>query len=122
MSARFITSSPKIIVITSLASFAMPAFAAPPSLFYSLLSLQHKQETCMKRAHATVATEVAGKLDKRADNISLVNDDFNIGVHCRRTGNNTSFATIVVAHRASFNEARGVALNIRRGMETGINE
>ena len=76
----------------------------------------------MKRAHATLATEVSGKLDKRADNVSLVNDDFNIGVHCRKTGSNTSFATIVVAHRASFNEAKGVALNIRRGMETGINE
>jgi hypothetical protein len=102
--------------------FAVPAFSAPPSLFYSLLSLKHSQETCMKRAHATVATEVAGKLDKRADNISLINDDFNIGVHCRKTGNNTSFATIVVAHRASIKEAQGVALNIRRGMETGINE
>jgi hypothetical protein len=122
MSGRFIAASLKMLFISSLASFATPAFAAPPSLFYSLLSLKHSQETCMKRAHATVATEVSGKLDKRADNVSLVNDDFNIGVHCRKTGNNTSFATIVVAHRASFNEAKGLALNIRRGMETGINE
>jgi rhodanese-related sulfurtransferase len=99
------------------------AFAAPPSLFYSLLPLNHSQETCMKRAHATVASEIkGGRIDKRADNISLVNDDFNIGVHCRKTGSNKSFATIVVAHRASFNEAKGVALNIRGGMETGINE
>ncbi len=112
----------KVLPIALLASFALPAFAAPPSLFYSLLPLNHSQETCMKRAHATVASEVSGKIDKRADNVSLVNDDFNIGVHCRATGNNKSFVTIVVAHRASFNEAKGVALNIRRGMETGINE
>lgn len=104
-------------------SLALPAFAAPPSLFYSLLPLNHSQETCMKRAHATVASEIKdGKLDKRADNVSLVNDDFNIGVHCRNTGKNKSFVTIVVAHRASFKEANGVAMNIRRGMETGINE
>jgi hypothetical protein len=76
----------------------------------------------MKRAQATLASEVAGKIDKRADNFSLVNDNFNIGVHCRSTGKNKSFATIVVAHRTSFTEARGVALNIRRGLETGINE
>lgn len=77
----------------------------------------------MKRAYATVASEIkGGKIDKRADNVSLVNDDFNIGVHCRNTGKNKSFATIVVAHRATFDEAKGVALNIRRGMETGINE
>jgi hypothetical protein len=96
--------------------------AAPPSLFYSLLPLNHGQGTCMKRAYATVASEVSGKIDRSADNVSLVNDDFNIGVHCRATGNNSSFATIVVAHRTSFNEAKGVALNIRRGMETGVNE
>jgi hypothetical protein len=98
------------------------AFAEPPSLFYSLLPLKRSQETCMKRAHAAGATEVKGKLDKRPDNISLVNDDFNIGVHCRKTGNDSSFVTIVVVHRSSFNEAKGVALNIRAGMEKGIFE
>ena len=76
----------------------------------------------MKRAYATVASEIRGQIAKRADNVSLLNDDFNIGVHCRATGNNRSFATIVVAHRTSFNEAKGVALNIRGGRETGINE
>src|SRR5262245_31275142 len=71
--------------------FALPLSAAPPSLFYSLLPLKHSQATCMKRAFATVASEVSGKIDKRGDNVSLVNDDFNIGVHCRDTGKNTSF-------------------------------
>lgn len=113
----------KCLVLAWVLSSAPRAFAAPPSLFYSLLPLKHNHETCMKRAHATVASEVkGGKLDKRADNVSLVNDDFNIAVHCRDTGKNKSFATIVVAHRSSFDEAKGVALNIRRGMETGINE
>jgi hypothetical protein len=111
------------VSIALLASFSVPAFAAPPSLFYSLLPLNHSQETCMRRAHATVASEIkGGKIEKRADNISLVSDDFNIGVHCRDTGKNKSFVTIVVAHRTSFDEAKGVALNIRGGMETGINE
>jgi hypothetical protein len=111
-----------LLSVVLLASLARPAFAAPPGLFYSLLPLNHSQETCMKRALATISSEVkGGKLDKRVDNVSLVNDDFNIGVHCRDTGKNKSFATIVVAHRSSFDEARGVALNIRRGMETGIN-
>jgi hypothetical protein len=122
MLAQAISPKLKVLPIALLMSFALPAFAAPPALFYSLLPLKHSQETCMKRAHATLASEVSGKIDKHADNISLVNDDFNIGVHCRSTGNKTSFATIVVAHRTSFNEAKGVALNIRRGMETGINE
>jgi hypothetical protein len=111
-----------LLPIALLIMFALPLSAAPPSLFYSLLSLKHSQDTCMKRAFATVASEVSGKIDRRADNVSLVNDDFNIGVHCRDMGKNTSFATIVVAHRTSFDEAKGVALNIRRGIETGINE
>jgi hypothetical protein len=112
-----------LLPVALLASFAIPVFAAPPSLFYSLLPLNHSQETCMKRAHGAVASEIkGGKIDKRADNISLVSDDFNIGVHCRDTGKNKSFVTIVVAHRTSFNGAKGVALNIRAGMETGIFE
>jgi len=111
-----------LLPIALLIMFALPLSAAPPSLFYSLLSLKHSQDTCMNRAFATVASEVSGKIDRRADNVSLVNDDFNIGVHCRNISKNTSFATIVVAHRTSFDEAKGVALNIRRGIETGINE
>jgi hypothetical protein len=105
----------------SLATTAI-AVAAPPSLFYSLLPLHKSQAACLKRATAVVGSEVSGKIDVRSDNVSLVNDDFNIGVHCRATGANDSYVTIVVAHRASFNEARGVALNIRRGMETGVIE
>ena len=101
---------------------ATGALAAPPSLFYSLLALDHDRDTCMKRAFASLASEISGTIERRTDNVSLVNDDFNIGVHCRTTGADKSFATIVVAHRASFKEARGVALNIRRGMETGIIE
>ena len=122
MSARTRSLKVTLLPVALLISFALPLSAAPPSLFYSLLPLKHSQATCMKRAYATLASEVSGKIDKRADNVSLVNNDFNIGVHCRDTGKTTSFATIVVAHRTSFDEARGVALNIRRGMETGINE
>lgn len=98
------------------------AAAAAPALFYSLLPVHQKQATCLKRAHAVVASEVSGKLEVRSDNVSLVNEDFNIGVHCRATGSNDSYVTIVVAHRTSFTEARGVALNIRKGMETGVVE
>ena len=119
---RIAHSGVTLLPLVLLGVLAIPSFAAPPSLFYSLLPLNHNQETCMKRAYATVASEISGKIDQRADNISLVNDDFNIGVHCRATGSKTSYATIVVAHRASFNEAKGVALNIRRGMQTGVNE
>jgi hypothetical protein len=50
------------------------------------------------------------------------NSSSTIGVHCRKTGKDSSFVTIVVAHRSSFNEAKGVALNIRAGMEKGIFE
>jgi len=96
--------------------------ATPPSLFYSLLELDRDQKSCMTRAHAAVASEVSGTIERRTDNVSLVNEDFNIGVHCRATGKKKSFATIVVAHRTSFDEAKGVALNIRRGMETGLFE
>jgi hypothetical protein len=122
MFARVKLHNVRLFLSALLALLVIPSFAAPPSLFYSLLSLNRDQETCMKRAYATVASEVSGKISKRADNVSLVNDDFNIGVHCRDTGKNKSFATIVVAHQSSFDEAKGVALNIRRGMETGINE
>ena len=67
------------------------AESSPPSLFYSLLSLDRSK-------------------------------DYNVAVHCRKSGANTTFVTIMVAHRSSFNEAKGLALNIRRGMETGLFE
>jgi hypothetical protein len=98
------------------------AQGAPPALFYSLLSLNHGKEESLKRAQAAVASEVSGKLMKRADDVALVNPDFNLAVHCRATGSKTCFVTIIVAHRSSFPEAKGLALNIRRGMETGIYE
>jgi hypothetical protein len=110
------------IALLALLAGATGASATPPSLFYSLLALNRDQATCMRRAYASLASQVSGKIDRRTDNISLVNDDFNIGVHCRDTGKGRSFATIVVAHSSSFKEAKGVALNIRRGMETGIVE
>jgi hypothetical protein len=85
--------------------------------------VNHSKADCLKRAQAAVASEVAGgKLMKRSDDVALVNQDFNLVVHCRATGSNTCFVTIIVAHRSSFPEAKGLALNIRRGMETGIFE
>jgi hypothetical protein len=98
------------------------AQGASPALFYSLLSLNRSKAECLQRAHAAVASEVSGKLMKRSDDVALVNQDFNLAVHCRATGSNTCFVTIIVAHRSSFPEAKGLALNIRRGMETGIFE
>jgi hypothetical protein len=98
------------------------AAGAPPALFYSLLTLNHSKEESLKRAQTAVASEVSGKLMKRADDVALVNPDFNLAVHCRATGSKTCFVTIIVAHRSSFPEAKGLALNIRRGMETGIFE
>jgi hypothetical protein len=65
---------------------------------------------------------VAGKLMKRSDDVALVNEEYNLAVHCRATGNNTCFVTIIVAHKSNFPKAKGLALNIRRGMETGIFE
>ncbi len=50
---------------------------------------------------------------KRSDDVALVNEDFKLVVHCRTTGSNTCFVTIIVAHRSSFPEAKGLALNIR---------
>jgi hypothetical protein len=112
-----------LLSVFSIALFcAVEAEGAPPALFYSLLSLNHSKADCLKRAQAAVASEVAGKLMKRSDDVALVNQDFNLVVHCRATGGNTCFVTIIVAHRSSFPEAKGLALNIRRGMETGIFE
>ena len=57
---------------------------------------------------------------KRSDDVALVNEEYNLAVHCRKIDSKKTFVTIIVAHNASFNEAKGLALNIRRGMETGI--
>ena len=113
-----------LFVILSFYSVAKITLAegSPPSLFYSFLSIKHGKDACLKRAHAAVASEVAGKIMKRTDDVALVSDEYNLSVHCRKTSASTSFVTIVVAHRSSFNEAKGLALNIRRGMETGLFE
>lgn len=115
----------RFIIIICAILFAIPikpAESASPSLFYSLLPLNHGKKDCLNRAYATVASEVSGQILKRADDVALVNSDFNLAVHCRRTGNKTSFVTIIVTHRSSFKEAKGLALNIRHGMETGLLE
>ncbi len=49
--------------------------AAPPSLFYSLLTLNLSKEDSLKRAYAAVASEVQGKLMKRSDDVALVNEE-----------------------------------------------
>ena len=118
-------TSPRLLMIICAMLFVIPikpAESASPSLFYSLLPLNHGKRDCLNRAYATVASEVSGQILKRADDVALVNSDFNLAVHCRRTGNKTSFVTIIVTHRASFKEAKGLALNIRHGMETGVLE
>lgn len=96
-----------------------PAISASPSLFYSMLPLNYSKKDCLNRAYATVASEVTGQILQRADDVALVNSEINLAVHCRRTGSKTSFVTIIVTHRSNFKEAKGLALNIRHGMETG---
>ena len=98
------------------------AEAAPPSLFYSFLPLNMSKEDSLKRAYAAVSSEVKGKVMKRPDDVALVNEEYNLAVHCRKIDEKKTFVTIIVAHNTNFNEAKGLALNIRRGMETGIFE
>jgi hypothetical protein len=98
------------------------AEAAPPSLWYSTLNLNLTKEDALKRAYAAVASEVSGKLYKRENDVALANDQFNLVVYCQRIESKKTFVIIIVAHKTSLNEAKGLALNIRRGMETGIFE
>ena len=63
-----------------------------------------------------------GQTYEAADDVALVNEEYNLAVHCRKIDSKKTFVTIIVAHNASFAEAKGLALNIRRGMETGIFE
>ncbi len=111
-----------VIIMSLLLWQGTNAGAAPPSLFYSLLPLNLSKEDSLKRAYAAVSTEVKGKLMKRPDDVALVNEEYNLAVHCRKIDSKKTFVTIIVAHNASFAEAKGLALNIRRGMETGIFE
>jgi hypothetical protein len=118
------TATLSLLAMLSLVLLAQitEAESAPPSLFYSLLSIDRSKDTCLKRAHMAMASEVAGEIIRRDDDVALVNKEYNVAVHCRKSGANTTFVTIMVAHRSSFNEAKGLALNIRRGMETGLFE
>lgn len=96
--------------------------SASPSLFYTLLSLNQGKKDCLNRAYQAVASEVTGPIIQRADDVALVNNDYNLAVHCRRTGNKKSFVTIIVTHQSNFNGAKGLALNIQHRMETGLLE
>jgi hypothetical protein len=120
------TRTAKILLLVMLTFMSLAqireAESAAPSLFYSLLSIDRSMDSCLKRAYKAVASEVAGEIINRSEDVALVNKDYNLAVHCRKTGANTTFVTIMVAHRSSFNEAKGLALNIRRGMETGLFE
>jgi hypothetical protein len=122
MHTRVLTTLLVVMVSIVLLVRITKAESAPPSLFYSLLSIDRSKDSCLKRAHTAVASEIAGHILKREDDVALVNRDYNLAVHCRKTGANTTFVTIMVVHRSSFNEAKGLALNIRRGMETGLFE
>ncbi|SDX98426.1 hypothetical protein [Nitrosomonas sp. Nm33] len=96
-----------------------PAESASPSLFYSVLPLNHSKKDCLNRAYTAVAAAVTGQILERADDVALVNNDYNLVVHCRRTADKTSFVTIIVSHQSSFQEAKELVLNIQHGMETG---
>ncbi|HEY5769288.1 MAG TPA: hypothetical protein VIS71_05515 [Terrimicrobium sp.] len=111
-----------VVILSLLLWQGANAGAATPSLFYSFLTLNLSKEDSLKRAYAAVSSEVAGKLMKRSDDVALVNEEYNLAVHCRKLDSKKTLVTIIVAHNASFAEAKGLALNIRRGMETGIFE
>ena len=113
-----------VAIVISLLLWNVAAInAAPPSLFYSLLTLNLSKEDSLKRASAAVASEVQGKIMKRPDDVALVNESPQPrGVCCRKIDSKKTLAIIIVAHNASFDKAKGLALNIRRGMETGLFE
>lgn len=95
------------------------AVSASPSLFYTVLSLNINKKDCLSRAYTAIASEVTGQILQRADDVALVNNDYNLAVHCRRTSDKKSFVTIIVTHPSSFQEAKGLALSIQHAMETG---
>jgi hypothetical protein len=112
-----------LVVILSLLLWpGTRAEAGPPSLWYSTLNLNLSKEDALKRAYAAVASEVSGKLLRRENDVALANDQFNLAVYCQRIESKKTFVIIIVAHKTSLNEAKGLALNIRRGIETGIFE
>ena len=59
---------------------------------------------------------------KRPDDVALVNEEVQPRGVCRKIDSKKTLAIIIVAHNASFDKAKGLALNIRRGMETGLFE
>lgn len=92
--------------------------SASPSLFYSLLPLSNTKNECLNRAYRAIAAEMTGSIIQRADDVALVNSQYNLAVHCRRTGDRKSFATIIVTHQIDFNLAKQLALNIQHRMES----
>lgn len=121
MSMRTVTLIRSLLVICAilLVTPSQEAKSASPSLFYTLLPLGQSQKECLNRAYWAVASEVTGSIIQRADDVALVNNDYNLAVHCRRTGDKKSFVTIIVTHQSNFNGAKGLALNIQHRMETG---
>jgi len=68
---------------------------------------ESQSEACMKRAFAAVASEIkGGKIDKRADNISPVSDDFNIGVRAATQARKRASRLSSLRPRTSFDEAK----------------
>lgn len=112
---RFLLLMCAMLLITPI----KPAAGASPSLFYSVLPLNQNKHECLHRAYTAVVSEVTGQILQRADDVALVNNDFNLAVHCRRTGDQASYVTIIVTHRTSFQEAKELALTIQHKMESG---
>lgn len=113
----------RFIIIICAILFVIPiksAESASPSLFYSILPLNVSKKDCLNRAYTAVAAAVTGQILQRADDVALVNDDYNLAVHCRRTADQTSLVTIIVSHRSSFLDAKELALNIQHGIETSL--
>ncbi|AKH36634.1 MULTISPECIES: hypothetical protein [Nitrosomonas] len=108
-----------IICATLLLTPIKQAVSASPSLFYTVLPLNISKKDCLSRAYTAIASEVTGQILQRADDVALVNNDYNLAVHCRRTSDKKSFITIMVTHQSSFQEAKELALSIQHAMETG---
>jgi hypothetical protein len=121
MSKRTVTLMRSLLVLCAilLVTPIQEVKSASPSLFYTLLPLNQGQKDCLNGAYRAVAAEVTGSIIQRADDVAFVNNDYNLVVHCRRTGDKQSFVTIIVTHQSNFNGAKGLALNIQHRMETG---
>jgi hypothetical protein len=99
---------------------AAPA-AATPALWYVLAQINRSVNTCVERARAALASEIDGKMTVNSPHVGLVNQDLNIAINYQSRGGG-ALAILIVAHRNSVNEARGVALNIRSGIQSGVFE